>query len=148
MVYLKWGLKSKHWPPFTFFSAENAWKFRHKHYFFYLPSLKTYELYWPLLKLLLYVRRKLLSSNMKVSLKRGYQAPSISCGRLTFFSLNPKFFLCSFLFGVIFQHGRCRGTVQAVWNPRRRERKGGRGKDLLKCLPTWCRLHLSRGRQN
>ena len=59
-------------------------------------------------------------------------------------SQNPKFFLCSFLFGVKFQHGRCRGTVQAVWNPRRRERKGGRGKDLLKCLPTWrgCTFHV------
>ena len=88
MLYLKWGLKSKRWPLFVLFLAEQTWKFLHKNPFFHLPSLsKTYELYWPLLRLLLYVRRKLLSSNMKVSLKARLPGTFISCGRLTLYIL-------------------------------------------------------------
>lgn len=73
---LKWGLQSKCWPLFIFFLAEQTWKFLHKNPSFLPPLPKPNELYWPFLGLLLYVRRSLLSSNMKVSLRGGYQAPS------------------------------------------------------------------------
>ena len=127
---LKWGLQSKSWPLFIFFLAEKTWKFLHKNPSFLPPLPKPYELYWPLLRLLLYVSGKLLSSNMKVSLKARLPGTFILCGRLTL--KIPSFsFVRSFLawyfsmagveelykqFGILADANEKAGEVRTCWN--------------------------------